>query len=72
MGLHICEWTFFSCGQLVGANFHCLVLTSLSGFSCCGEWALGARASVVAAHRLTAVVQGLSCSTEFRIFLAQG
>ena len=45
MCLHICEWMFFSCGQLVGANFHCLVLTSsLSGFSCSGEWALGAQA----------------------------
>ena len=52
MGLHVCEWTFFSCGELVGATFCCLVWTSLSwllllwrmgsrcmGFSSCSTWA---------------------------------
>ena len=36
-----------------------------SGFSCCGAWALGTRASVV-------VVHGLSCSAACGIFPNQG
>ena len=38
----------------VGATLHCGARAShCSGFSCCGAWALGAWASVVAAHRLS-------------------
>ena len=41
-----------------GAALRCGAWTShCGGFSCCGAWALGARASVVAAHRLS------SCGT---------
>ena len=48
-----------------------------AGFSCCGAWALGARASVVVARRLQSadsvvVVNGLSCLVASGIFLDQG
>ena len=43
----------------VGATFRCGAWAShCHGFSCCGEQALGARASVVVAHRLS------SCGTQ--------
>ena len=38
----------------VGATLHCVAQASYcGGFSCCGAWALGARASVVAARGLS-------------------
>ena len=38
----------------VGATLHCCAWTShCGGFSCCGAWALGVRASVVAARGLS-------------------
>ena len=56
-----------------------------AGFSCCGAWALGTRASVVAARGLSScgtqalghassvvVAHGLSCSVAHGIFLDQG
>ena len=40
--------------QRVGATLHCGARAShCGGFSCCGAWALGVWASVVAAHRLS-------------------
>ena len=40
------------CG--VGATLHCGAQAShCGGFSCCGAWALGTRASVVVAHGLS-------------------
>ena len=53
LGLHCCPCAFSSCGEkgatlCCGARaYHC------SGFSCCGAWALGARASVVVACGLS-------------------
>ena len=44
LGLHCCVRAFSSCGVRA---------THYSGFSCCGTWALGMRASVVAARRLS-------------------
>ena len=50
LGLHCCAQAFSSCGEwrlLFGARAsHC------GGFSCCGAWTLGARASVVVARGL--------------------
>ena len=38
----------------MGATLHCRAQAShCSGFSCCEAWALGVRASVVVAHRLS-------------------
>ena len=52
--------------QRAGAPLRCGVWASdCGGFSCCGAWALGTRASVVVAHRL-------SCSAACGIFPAQG
>ena len=48
LGLHCCAWVFSSCGEQ-----RCSALAShCGGFSCCRARALGARASVVVAHRL--------------------
>ena len=44
LGLRCCVWTFSSCGKRVS---HC------SGFSSCRAQALGVRASVVVAHRVS-------------------
>ena len=57
-----------------GSALHCRAWAShCSGFCCCGAWALGARASVVAARRLQSagsvvVAHGLSCSVACGIF----
>ena len=52
LGLCCCARAFSS-WRWAGATLHCGVQTShCSGFSCCGAWALGARASVVVAHML--------------------
>ena len=49
-----------------GATLPCGAQAShCGGFSCCGAWALGMRASVVVAHRL-------SCSLACEIFPDQG
>ena len=61
-----------------GATLHCSAQVShCGGFSCCRAQALGARASVVVAHRLQSagsviVAHGLSCSAAYGIFPAQG
>ena len=53
LGLCCCAWAFSSCGEwgllfvVVRGASHC------GGFSCCGAQALGARASVVVARRLS-------------------
>ena len=44
LGLRCCARAFSSYGAW---SSHC------GGFSCCGAWALGVRASVVAAHELS-------------------
>ena len=44
LGLRCCAWALSSCRARAS---HC------GGFSCCGAWALGVRASVVVAHRLS-------------------
>ena len=63
LGLH-CARAFSSCGE--GATLRCSARAShCGGFSCCGAWALGARASVVVAHRL-------SCSMACGIFPDKG
>ena len=57
LGLCCCVQAFSSCGR-VGATLCCCAWAShCGGFSCCGVWAVGARASVVAARRLS------SCGT---------
>ena len=39
---------------MAALGLHCCVWASdCSGFSCCGAWALGTRASVVVAHGLS-------------------
>ena len=44
----------FLCLQRAGSTFRCGTRASpCSGFSCCGAWALGSWASVVAARRLS-------------------
>ena len=49
LGLHCCAQAFSSCGER-GATLRCSAWASHCGdFSCCGAWALGVRASVVAA-----------------------
>ena len=48
-------WVFATAHELslAGATLRCGALAShCAGFSCCGAWALGARASVVVAHGL--------------------
>ena len=53
LGLCCCEQALSSCGKL-GLLFRCGVQAShCGGFSCCGAWALGARASVVVARGLS-------------------
>ena len=53
LGLCCCAWAFSSCGE-PGAALHCGAQAShRGGFSCCGAWALGARASVVVACGLS-------------------
>ena len=53
LGLCWCTWAFSSCSEW-GATPHCGAWAShCSGFSCCGARALGMRASVVVAHRLS-------------------
>ena len=57
LGFHCCMWAFSSC-SVQGLFSSCSAQAShRSGFSCCGAWVLGARASVVATHRLS------SCSS---------
>ena len=51
LGLCCCPWAFSSCGER--ATLRCGVQAShCSGFSCCGAWAFGTRASVVVARGL--------------------
>ena len=53
LGLCCCMWAFSGCGER-GAALRCVAWAShCGGFSCCGAQALGARASVVVAHRLS-------------------
>ena len=55
LGLCCCSQAFSSCSVRVS---HC------EGFFCCGTWALGTRASVVAAHRLSSYgLQFRSCDS---------
>ena len=54
-----CTRAFCSCGE------QGLLSTAMSSFSCCGTWALGTWASVVATHRL-------SCPKACVIFPDQG
>ena len=65
LGLHCCAWAFSSCGEqgpLFAAVHRLLIVVATL---CCGAQALGARASVVVAHRL-------SCSVACGIFPDQG
>ena len=67
----------------MGASLHCGAQAYCGGFSGCGEWALGAWASVAAVcglssfdspaleHRLNSLAQGLSCTSAHGIFLDQ-
>ena len=61
-----------------GATLLCGAQASYcGGFSCCGAWDLGARASVVVAHGLQSagsvvVAHGLDCSAACGIFPDQG
>ena len=65
LGLRCCARAFLWLWR-AGATLRCSARAShCGGFSCCGAWALGARASVVVAH-------GLSCSTACGIFPDQG
>ena len=59
LGLCCCMRAFSSCGEwgLLSVAVHRL-LSHCGGFSCCGAWALGMRASVVVAHGLS------SCGTQ--------
>ena len=58
-------WAFSSCSE-PGATLHCGAWAShLSGFSCCGAWALGSQTSGVAAQRF-------HCSLACEIFMDQG
>ena len=49
-----------------GYSVAALRLSHCGGFSCCGAWALGAQASVVAARRLS------SCSVWASVVVAHG
>ena len=55
LGLRCCAWAFFQLWR-VGAALRSLRCSGRAshcgGFSCCGAWALGARASVVVARRI--------------------
>ena len=52
LGLRCCAW--LSVAAVSGATLHCCAQAShCGGFSCCRAQALGARASVVVAHRLS-------------------
>ena len=56
LGLCCCTWAFSSCGE-GGATLRCDAWAShCGGFSCCGAWALGTQASVVAARGLSSCV----------------
>ena len=64
LGLCCCTWAFSSCGEreLLIVAVHRLLIAGAShrgGFSCCRARALGARASVVAAHGLSSCGHGL-------------
>ena len=66
LGLRCCMG--FLSLRWAGATLHCGARAShCGGFSCCGAWALGVRASAVVAHRLSSVVHGLSCSMAWGI-----
>ena len=53
LGLHCCPWAFAGCSEW-GATRHCGAQPPhCSGFSCCRARALGLRAAVVAALRLS-------------------
>ena len=78
-----CARVFSSCGER-GLLFVAVVASHCGGFSCCGARALGAWASVVAAHglsncglrarecRLSSCGAWLSCSVACGIFPDQG
>ena len=57
LGLRCCAWAFSSCSERAS---HC------GGFSCCGAWALGTRASVAVAHGLS------SCGSWASVVVARG
>ena len=77
-------WVFIAAHGLplvtasMGATLHCIARAShCDGFSCCGEQALGVRASVIVAHGLSSCgvgssAHGLSCSAACGIFPDQG
>ena len=83
LGLSCCTRDFSSCGErgLLFVAVHRLLIAVASR---CGAWALGARASVVVARRLSScgsqalecssvvVAHGLSCSMACGIFPDQG
>ena len=52
LGLRCCMWAFSSCSKR-GLLFVAVWASHCGGFSCCGAWAIGAQASVVAAHGLS-------------------
>ena len=54
LGLRCCAWAFSSCGEqgLLFVAVHGLLI-AVAATLCCGAWALGVRASVVVAHRLS-------------------
>ena len=62
LGLHCCVQAFLWLWR-VEATLHCSVQAfHCGGFSCCGAQGLGARASVVVAHRLSSCgSQALEC-----------
>ena len=53
LGLHCCAWAFSSCGEWGLLLVAVRGLLAVVAFSCCGARALGTRASVVAARRLS-------------------
>ena len=66
--LNVSLFFFFGCAGVLylwwaGATLHCDARAShCGGFPCCGAWALGMRASVVAAHGLSSCgSQALEC-----------
>ena len=52
LGLCCCTRAFSSCGEQGLLFLAVRGLLVVVGFSCCGAWSLGVRASVVEAHRL--------------------
>ena len=68
LGLRCCMWTFLQLRRAEAILCCGARASHRGGFSCCGAWALGMQASVVAARGSVVVAHGLSsCGTQAQL-----